>query len=71
MPGDELVSFCAAHDDVDVAVISVTNPDVIERAERIADELRSAGVPTLVGGAGHTLGGLVDEIQRVAAHGAG
>jgi excisionase family DNA binding protein len=64
MPGDELVGFCAAHDEVDVAVISVTNPDALERAERAAAEIRTAGTPTLVGGAGKTLGGLVEDVQR-------
>ncbi len=70
MPGDELVGFCAAHDEVDVAVISVTNPDARERAEQAADQLRAAGTPTLVGGAGKTLGGLVDEVQHAADDGA-
>ena len=64
MPGDELVGFCDAHDEIDVAVISVTNPEASERAQDAALRLRSAGVPTLVGGAGNTLGDLVDEVQR-------
>jgi excisionase family DNA binding protein len=66
IPGDELVNFCASHDEIDVAVISVTNPTARERAERAADEIRAAGTPTLVGGAGKTLGGLVEDVQLAA-----
>lgn len=66
MPGDELVGFCAAHEEIDVAVISLTNPDARETADRVADELRAAGTPTLVGGAGKTLGGLVGDVQSAA-----
>lgn len=65
LPGEELVSFCTAHD-IDVAVISVTNHDVADDAERAAEEIRAAGIPTLVGGAGKTLGGLVDDVRRAA-----
>ena len=66
MPGDELVGFAAAHDDIDVAVISVTNPEAAERAEQAAQRLRTGGIPTLVGGAGKSLGGLVEDVQRAA-----
>ena len=38
MPGDELVGFCAAHDEIDVVVISLTNPDVTH----LADDTRQA-----------------------------
>ncbi len=67
MPGEELVAFCAAHDDVDVAVISVTNPDVVDSVEDTAQTLRAAGTPTLVGGAGRTLSELVDDVRRAAS----
>ncbi len=70
MPSDELVEFCATHEEIDVAVISVTNPEASERAQRAAQEIRSAGTPTLVGGAGRTLGGLVEEIQHTSDGGA-
>ncbi len=66
MPADELVAFCASHGEVDVAVISVTNPDVAEHAEQVAEEIRSAGTPALVGGAGRPLGDLVDDVRRAA-----
>jgi len=67
MPPTELVGFCAAHDEVDVAVISLTNPDVADDAEQVAVELRTAGIPTFVGGAGKTLGQLVDDVRLAAS----
>ena len=66
MPGDELVGFCAAHDEIDVVVISLTNPDAADEAEQAAVQIRAAGTPTLVGGAGKTLGGLIDDVQLAA-----
>jgi excisionase family DNA binding protein len=66
MPGEELVSFCSAHEEADVAVISVTNSEAADRAALVADQIRAAGTPTLVGGAGMTLGGLIDDVQRAA-----
>lgn len=69
MPGEELVGFCAAHDEIDVVVISVTNPDAADRAAHTADMIRAAGTPTLVGGAGKTLGGLVDDVQHATDSG--
>ena len=66
MPADELADFCAEHDEIDVAVISVTNPEASERAERAAETIRAAGIPTIVGGAGRTLGGLVADVRRAA-----
>jgi excisionase family DNA binding protein len=66
MPSDELVDFCVAHAEVDVAVISVTNPAARARAEQAAQQLRSAEISTLVGGAGKTLGDLLNDVQRAA-----
>ncbi len=71
MPGDELVRFCAEHD-VDLAVISVTNPDVAEIADETAELLRAAGTYTIVGGPGRSLDELVREagtstVPRAAA----
>jgi excisionase family DNA binding protein len=63
MPGDELVRFCGDHD-IDVAVISLTNPDVSELAAGTADLIRAAGTPTIVGGPGRSLEQLVDEAGR-------
>ena len=54
MPAEELLDFCTEHG-VDLAVITVTTDDVAPAAKRTADELRAAGVATLVGGSGRTL----------------
>ena len=66
IPGEELIDFCAKHEEVDVAVISVTNRDAADLAEQVADKIRAVGTPTLVGGAGKTLGGLVNDVQHAA-----
>ena len=63
MPGDELVRFCGEHD-IDVAVISLTNPDVSKLADGTADLIRAAGTPTIVGGPGRSLEELVSEAGR-------
>lgn len=66
VPEPELVSFCAVHPKLDVAVISVTTAESLEPAERVARLIRAAGTPTLVGGAGHTLTQLLDDVHRAA-----
>ncbi|MFT5979124.1 MAG: methanogenic corrinoid protein MtbC1, partial [Ilumatobacter sp.] len=66
LPGEELIDFCAIHDEVDVAVISVTDPDAAALAEEVAEKIRASGTPTLVGGSGKTLGGLIDDVQQAA-----
>jgi excisionase family DNA binding protein len=60
MPGDELVRFCAEHD-VDLAVISLTNPDVADVASATAEQIRNGGTPVIVGGPGRSLDDLVAE----------
>ena len=60
MPGDELVRFCAEHA-VDIAVISLTNPDVAHLAAETAERIQNLGIPTIVGGPGRTLSSLVSE----------
>lgn len=62
MPGEELVRFCAEHV-VDLAVISLTNPDVAALAADTAAAIRESGIPTIVGGPGKTLAGLVSEAR--------
>ncbi len=62
MPGDELVRFCAEHD-IDLAVISLTNPDVSALANDTANRIRAAGTSTIVGGPGRSLQQLVDEAR--------
>lgn len=62
LPPEELVRFCAEND-VDVAVLSVTNTKVAERAARAAVELRSIGVSAVVGAPGRSLGELVERVR--------
>jgi len=54
MPPDELIRFCREHD-VDVAVLSSTNPDTADVARRTADRLGAADVRVILGGPGRTL----------------
>ena len=62
-PTAELVRFCTK-EPVDLAVITVTNPDSIEVAEHAAADLRSAGVRAIVGRPGRTLDDLLDQTHR-------
>ena len=39
--------------------------EAAEEAAHAADRIRLAGTPTLVGGAGKTLGGLIDDVQLI------
>jgi methanogenic corrinoid protein MtbC1 len=66
MPPDELMRFCAEYD-VDLAVLSLTNPDVSALTDETAGRLRAAGTPTIVGGPGRSLERLVDEAQVAIA----
>jgi MerR family transcriptional regulator, light-induced transcriptional regulator len=59
-PPAELVRFCTEQP-VDLAVLTVTNPDSIEVAEHTADALRAAGIRTIVGGPGRMLDDLLDQ----------
>jgi methylmalonyl-CoA mutase cobalamin-binding subunit len=62
LPGDELVRFCIEHH-IDLAVISLTNPDVSSLANDTADRIRGAGTSTIVGGPGRSLEQLVDQAR--------
>ena len=66
MPADELVRFCTEHD-IDLAVLSLTNPDVSALADDTAERIRDAGIPTIVGGPGRSLEQLVDEARASTA----
>lgn len=67
VPPEELRRFCDDHD-VDVAVISSTNPDTADLAAATADELRAAGVRVVLGAPGRTLDDLlVDARTAVSA----
>lgn len=61
-PPDELLRFCTEHA-VDVAVLSVTNPDSAELAEATATKLRAAGVRSVIGGPGRTLDELLIAVR--------
>lgn len=65
MPGDEIVDFCTVHG-VDLAVLTVTNPDVAGLADDTARRLRDSGIATIVGGPGRRLDELVDEAADAA-----
>jgi excisionase family DNA binding protein len=62
LPPEQLIAFCAEHE-VALAVITVTQPDVQRFADATALELRAAGTPTIVGGAGHDLDELIDRAR--------
>jgi MerR family transcriptional regulator, light-induced transcriptional regulator len=65
MPPDELVRFCDEHD-VDVAVITLVNPDCTEVARATGVRIEKSGTPAIVGGPGRTLGELVQQVQDLA-----
>jgi MerR family transcriptional regulator, light-induced transcriptional regulator len=62
MPGDELVRFCD-ETQPDLAVLTMTTPEVGDEVRRTAARLASLGVRTLTGGPGRTLDELVDEAR--------
>lgn len=66
LPPDELTMFCDSHD-VDVAVITVTNPDGRATADATATRLRTAGTPAIVGGLGNDLAELIDLARGAVA----
>lgn len=68
MPVDELVGFCDEHD-VDVAVLSLTNTDSTELTGEAARRIRDGGTPAIVGGPGHSLDQLLDEVRDATAAG--
>ncbi len=59
LPTEQIEKFCKQND-VDLAVLTVTNPDVRRLAESIAEGLQSAGTPCVVGGSGQTLDALLE-----------
>jgi len=65
MPPEELLRFCAEHD-IDVAVISSTNPHTAELAAETAQRLEEAGTPCVLGAPGRTLDDLVSEVRTAA-----
>jgi excisionase family DNA binding protein len=62
-PPADVVQFCTQQQ-VDLAVLTVTNPDSAPLAEGTARTLRRDGIPTLVGGPGRTLDELLDQATQ-------
>lgn len=58
MPVGEIISFCGT-EPLDLAVITVTEPDLVETAQAAAVAIGALGVPVIVGGPGRTLDELV------------
>jgi methanogenic corrinoid protein MtbC1 len=67
LPADQIAQFCRDHH-VDLAVITVTNPESRQLADATALELRAAGTPAIVGGAGNTLAELTELARDTASH---
>ena len=61
-PPDELVRFCSDNG-VDIAVLSVTNPAVADLAAQAAEQLRAAGIRSVVGRPGRTLNDLLVAVR--------
>jgi len=62
MPPDELVLFCEEQK-IDVAVLTVVNPECIDLAQTTASRIRKSGTPVVVGGPGRTLDELVQTVR--------
>lgn len=65
MPPEELVKFCDEHE-IDVAVITLANPDCTELAQTTGKKIEAAGTPTIVGGPGRTLEELLEEVLQAS-----
>ena len=65
-PPDELVQFCTQQP-IDLAVLTVTNPDSIQIAEHTATTLRTAGIQTITGSPGRTLDDLLNQARDAAS----
>ena len=65
MPPDELITFCSEHD-VNVAVLTLANPDCRDLAERTGAEIETSGTPVIVGGPGRTLDELIELVRDIA-----
>ena len=65
MPPDELVGFCSEHD-VDVAVLTLANPDCFDLAQQAGERIEASGTPVIVGGPGRTLDELLERVGDAA-----
>lgn len=68
MPTADIVDF-VVHHDIDVAVLTVVNPECDELARSTAAELERSGTPTIVGGPGRSLDDLVRLVQDAVSAG--
>ncbi|HUS44165.1 MAG TPA: cobalamin-dependent protein [Ilumatobacteraceae bacterium] len=65
MPPDELLRFCAEYD-VDVVVLSSTNPGTARLAAETAERLEAAGTPCVRGAPGRALDELIALVRAAA-----
>ncbi len=70
LPEEEILGFCADRD-VRLVALTVTAPEVAERAERLAERLRAAGTQAIVGRPGLTLDDLVEQARAASPASAG
>ena len=68
VPAAELID-CCRENDADLAVVSVTYPDLDAEISEVADRLRSIGTPVLIGGPGRRLDDLVADARTATAVG--
>ena len=65
MPPDEIVAYATSHD-IDVVVLTSTNPDTRPTAAATAERLDGDGIPSVVGRPGATLHNLLTEVAAAA-----
>ena len=65
LPEAEILQFCADRE-VELVALTVTTPDVADRADALAERLRAAGVSAIVGRPGLTLDDLVEQARQRA-----
>jgi excisionase family DNA binding protein len=63
VPAKEVTGFVETHD-VDLVVLTVTTPEVLSTAQRLAATLVKRGTRAVVGGPGRTLADLVEMARR-------
>lgn len=68
LPGEQFLSF-RDQNHIDLAVITVTNPDVRRFAESTAEGLEASGTPVIVGGPNETLKDLLARARAATREG--
>lgn len=64
MPPNELINFCTEHD-IDIAVLTVVNPECVGLANTTATHITQTGTPVIIGGPGRTLHELIETAQTI------